>query len=260
MLRPLFFGTGRRRLFGVHQEPIAARARRHGVLLCYPGMHEYGALHWAFRKLAGMLVREGFDVFRFDWSGTGDSSGEAGDAALDDWVEEVALAADELRDASGAGRLTVLGMRLGAAIAARAVAKGLATSHLVLWDPVVSGRTYLAELDALDRHRNMRLLHPIRGEHHELLGYPFSPAARRETESIDLLAELPATARVGVFANIDRPGHAELAARARALGAAVVRQVVSEAAGTAQVSAGDAAVLPSKILAAMTAHVVEGAS
>ena len=78
-MKPLFFGEANRRLYGVYHPP--AKPSRHAVLLCYPGMQEYNAAHWMFRRLATSLSREGHHVLRFDYYGTGDSDGET-DAAL----------------------------------------------------------------------------------------------------------------------------------------------------------------------------------
>ena len=70
-MKPFFFGPSAQPRFGLLHPPAGERARRAGVLLCYPGVQEYNISHWAFRKLAGLLARAGFPVLRFDWAGTG---------------------------------------------------------------------------------------------------------------------------------------------------------------------------------------------
>src|ERR1700690_929523 len=99
-MKPAYFGSSSPPRFGVHAPSQAAKSRTTAVLLCYPGVQEYNMSHWAFRRLATMLAREGFHVLRFDWSGTGDSWGSAEDGTLEGWVDDVALAVQELRDAS----------------------------------------------------------------------------------------------------------------------------------------------------------------
>ena len=78
-MQPAFFGTSDKPLLGLYHPPTGPRAREVGVLLCYPGPQEYMSCHWAFRKLAALLAREGFHCFRFDYYGTGDSGGEGED-------------------------------------------------------------------------------------------------------------------------------------------------------------------------------------
>ena len=66
--------------------------------------------------------------------------------AVDRWVDEVATAAAELRSASRTTAVAMIGMRLGATLAALACRRGLEAERLVLWDAVLSGSAYLSEL------------------------------------------------------------------------------------------------------------------
>jgi pimeloyl-ACP methyl ester carboxylesterase len=120
--------------------------------MCYPIAHEYMTAHPAFRDLARMLTREGYAVLRFDYWGTGDSSGDQADATLAQWEESVDLAAAELKDMSGASQLSVIGVRFGAVLAARYAARSR-VRDLLLWDPVINGADYLAGLRTLHNTR-----------------------------------------------------------------------------------------------------------
>lgn len=189
---PRFFGAAHAPLYGVYHPPAAdAPARRAGVVLCYPGPQEYRQAHWAYRRLAALLAAQGVPVLRFDYHGTGDSAGASEDGSLTRWAGDVATAAEELRDAAGVRRVSLVGMRLGAAAAARACAAGLAVADLVLWDPVVRGADYLAALAA--EHAVACGLRQYPGSDRtgpdELLGYVVTPAMRAELEALDLAAE-----------------------------------------------------------------------
>ena len=81
-MKPIFFGDSKRKLYGVYAPPTGASRRSHAVLLCYPGLQEYGTSHWSFRRLSAMLAREGHHVLRFDYFGTGDSAGNVEDVTL----------------------------------------------------------------------------------------------------------------------------------------------------------------------------------
>lgn len=197
-MTPFFFGDADEQLYGVHHAP-SAQERAVGVVLCPPAPQEYMQAHWALRRLAILLAKEGFHALRFDYLGTGDSAGDVSRASIATWRENVRQAVRELVDLTGVRRVSLLGMRLGAAIAAEAVRPDLRLADLVLWEPVVRGRTYLADLDDVQRRKLAHTLDPpvLRDE---LLGFPLSPAMRRELEAIDLVAApIDGAARAAAF-------------------------------------------------------------
>lgn len=146
-----YFGEGPRLLGAIHH-PQRGRARSTAALLCNPFGEEATRAHRTYRVLATQLERAGYAAMRFDFSCTGDSSGEAAAASVEAWLADVATAAARLRAASGAEHVALIGLRLGATLAALASSRGdVRPQHLVLWDPVVSGRAYLTELAAQHR-------------------------------------------------------------------------------------------------------------
>lgn len=173
------------------------------MLLCNPFGEEASRSHRIYRVLATQLERAGFAVLRFDYSGTGDSAGEARDATLDAWLEDITAAAERLRALSGAARIAVVGLRLGASLAMLAGARGLAVRHLVLWDPVVDGAAYLRELTTQHRSymrseigetwRDQLVISPA-GVPEEALGAPISAALGAQLAAIDLAAPRHAVA------------------------------------------------------------------
>lgn len=145
-MNPLFFGPPESPLYGVYQPPQGP-PRRAGVVLCYPFGQEYMRAHRAFRQLALLLTGRGFHVLRFDYRGTGDSSGDLDRLQAEDWIDDVGTAITELRELSGTPHVSLLGLRLGALVAAAACCHGGASvENLLLWDPVLSGDEYAAEL------------------------------------------------------------------------------------------------------------------
>lgn len=167
------------------------------MLLCNPFGEEASRAHRTYRVLATQLERAGFAALRFDYTGTGDSLGDGRDATLAMWRADLAAAADRLREVSGASRLAVVGLRLGGTLAVLASAAGdLRARHLLLWDPVVRGATYLRELIAQHRAYMRQELGPrwrdrlvvgADGIPAEALGAPISPALGRELTQIDLM-------------------------------------------------------------------------
>lgn len=141
-MNPFFFGSSRNQLFGAYDPPPTGGRR--GVVLCYPWAREYLLVHGTFRYLARLLAGAGYHVLRFDYSGTGDSAGEFEDAGVEQWVGDIHTAIDELRDVGQVAQVTLIGLRYGAALAARAARGRRDVERLVLWDPVADGATYLA--------------------------------------------------------------------------------------------------------------------
>ncbi|AKU98434.1 putative hydrolase of the alpha/beta superfamily [Labilithrix luteola] len=135
-------------------------------------------------------------MMRFDYGGTGDSMGDGADVTVQSCLADVALAADELRAASGASKVVAIGLRLGGTLAALATSRcALRLRHLVMWDPVFEGRAYLAELAAMHRrymreeigeHWEDRSPVSAEGAPSEVLGAPISAAFASELGAIDL--------------------------------------------------------------------------
>lgn len=141
----LFFGSTQAPLYGVYHPALSSQRRGEGVVLCYPFGQEYMRAHRAFKILARSLSARGYDVLRFDYRGSGDSHGDIKDHTPLDWLEDIGTACDELRDMSGATKMTLIGLRLGALLATIA-ARQDPFCKLVLWDPVISGKHYLQEI------------------------------------------------------------------------------------------------------------------
>jgi pimeloyl-ACP methyl ester carboxylesterase len=148
---PCYFGASGAEMFGVYHPPQAAADRDVGVVVCPPMGREYLKTHRALRQLALHAARSGFHALRFDYRGCGDSAGEPASFGLREWAQDVASAADELKDRSGVGRVAFVGLRLGATLAVLAAGGRRDVEGLVLWEPVLDGPGYLGEIVDRDR-------------------------------------------------------------------------------------------------------------
>lgn len=224
-MRPFFFGRTEKPLFGIHHPPGVGSARPRAVVLCPPFGPEYLRAHRSLRELAHGLAASGFHVIRFDYYGTGDSGGAKEEGTVEQWLEDVQGAVEEAKEASGAARVSVVGLRFGAALAAVAGTERRDIDAMVLWNPIVSGQTHLADL--LERHAALMATRPKPKGYRqsdpptETLGAPLTPALREGLSAIDLmtLPRSPAP-RVAVFCNEDDPPAAALHERLRHQGAA----------------------------------------
>ena len=107
---------------------------------------------YTFRCLADRLAEAGFVTLRFDYEGTGDSAGADGQPGrVEAWLRSIGTATELVRGL-GLGRVSVVGLRMGATFAAEVFGSGpAAIDDLILWDPCASGRTFLREQGALGR-------------------------------------------------------------------------------------------------------------
>lgn len=180
-MNPYFFGDSRQPLFGAYHPPRGKTSLGCGVLLCYPIGQEYMRCHRAYRQLANLLTRRGLHVFRFDYFGTGDSAGESDEGRPSVWRVNIGDAIEELQSNAAIDRVSLVGLRLGGALAALASAGRDDVDQLVLWDPVVNGAAYLRELAAVADE-------PVDAGSDTVgvLGFPLTAMMRDEIEKIEL--------------------------------------------------------------------------
>lgn len=196
-----FEGNGRGLLGSAHLAQ-RLRAPEASVVLCNPFGEEAARAHRAYRVLADKLQEAGFSTLRFDYSGTGDSSGDAADCRVDRWLEDIEAAARELQAQTGSKRTVLVGLRFGATLAALcAMRRRLRIMHLVVWDPVVRGSPYLRELadmhrKYMDEELGLQWRHSSPQDPDarptEALGMPISRALAADIEGIDIADSMPA--------------------------------------------------------------------
>lgn len=180
------FGTGARRLFGVYLPGAVEGPSARVAVLCSPWGQEYLRSHRSVRQLGLLLNTAGFHVLRFDYYGTGDSAGDMVDATVRDWEEDVMQAIDEAKDTAGVDRVCLIGLRLGGSLAAEVAARRPEDiKDLVLWDPVISGRDYVAALRGIARAN----IHSAPEQATlQVNGFPLTPVMASELTAIDLVA------------------------------------------------------------------------
>lgn len=201
-LQPFYFGGGENRLFGCLHSPVASWSGV-GVVLCYPQGPEYTRSHRAFRVFAERLSRVGCAVLRFDYSGCGDSGGEHVDATLSRWRRDIRRAVSELATRLAPDRIVLAGRRLGGSLAAQVAVDAPEIDGLVLWDPVIRGERYVAELveqhgEFVTRPQGFGLVVLDEGWKakedsgvRELMGYDLSSAMLEELADLDLSHAVP---------------------------------------------------------------------
>jgi alpha-beta hydrolase superfamily lysophospholipase len=212
----VWFGSEERPLYGWVSTPAHGLARG-GAILCPPMGEEGRAAHRTFRRLAETLAERGIVALRFDYDGTGDSAGLQDDPnRVRAWLGSVAAARQYLLDL-GVTDVSAVGMRLGATLAACQAAASKPFHGLALWDPCLSGRTFLREGEALfalgeDDGR----VHDDGFRHTP--GFQYDDATAKQMRSLDL-AKIPADSRLAgrvlLLTRTDRPAPEGIEQRVR---------------------------------------------
>ncbi len=144
---PLYFESGANRLFAWLHSPSTPLDPKLGVVICSPFGYEAICAHRSVREFAEAIAAVGIPALRFDYLGTGDSADiDENSDYIKAWSQDVIAAIRELKSRTGVDRVCLLGIRLGALLAALAAAECRLVESLILIGPVVSGRRYVREL------------------------------------------------------------------------------------------------------------------
>ena len=259
-----YFGKPDRALFGAYHPPSETLRRNAGVVLCYPIGHEYIRAHRAFFHLATRLSEGGIHVLRFDYAGCGDSHDRPDPPDLGTWTDDVRAACQELRAGADVKRLCLIGLRVGASLAAMAAAQDGDLEALVLWDPVAEGRAHLREVRELHAQwLRGSFARPSRREPkpavEEVLGFPLPRALERSLEDLDFHALNLGGARHSLVLDTQAEGSSAAVCRElRARGIEVeYRHVPSPSAWVKRKDAQGDAVVPVAVLEVVVSWVMQ---
>jgi alpha-beta hydrolase superfamily lysophospholipase len=204
-----------------------------GVVMCGP--HGYEDLcvfrHW--RHLAETLAQRGLPTLRFDYPGTGDSSGdESLPASVAAWVLCIRQAMQLLRDLAGVEKIALVGLRMGALLASLAAEQG-DVAALALLAPISSGEACYRELRALalmaveTRHRATASVGPA--GRLEAAGFVYTAETLADLRAVTLAPAGVVLADTVLVLN--RPGaavDASFSARLATSGAAVQEEIFQD--------------------------------
>ncbi len=136
-------------VFALFHEAAQARPDATAVLICPPFGWDDITSYRPRRTWAEYLAEAGHPTLRFDFPGTGDSSGTPQDpgrvAACSD---AVVSAASWLREQTGRRRVAAIGMSLGGLMACKAIADGASIDEIVLWATPSRGASFVREARA----------------------------------------------------------------------------------------------------------------
>jgi exosortase A-associated hydrolase 2 len=130
--------------FAVLHKPSPALQARGTILYVHPFADEMNLSRRTVAHAARGLAEDGWIVLLLDLLGCGDSSGEFGEASWEAWVDDVCFTFTWLQRQHRA--MPVLwGIRAGCLLITEAVHRLSLQAHLMLWQPVSSGRLFLGQ-------------------------------------------------------------------------------------------------------------------
>jgi len=142
---PFFLDNQGRGLYCIQYTPAAPP--KGGIVLCHPFAEEKLWAQRVFVSFARLLSQHGYSVLRVDYMGHGDSEGDFEEATLTTRLSDISCAFDHLKSQLGPETpLGLAGLRLGATLAAILSEKKDDIGFLILWEPVVDGKSYLRQL------------------------------------------------------------------------------------------------------------------
>jgi exosortase A-associated hydrolase 2 len=140
---PFFLASGSMRLFCVYFPPCSTG--RGSYVFVPPFAEEMNRSRSMVAAQARALAANGFGVLLVDLFGTGDSSGQFGEATWDSWKAS-ALAGYEWLHGRSKRAPGIWGLRLGAALAAKLLEeRAIAAEHAIFWQPVTNSKSMLTQ-------------------------------------------------------------------------------------------------------------------
>ena len=217
-LEAFYLNVGDGRRFCLLQRPDGGVAWRGAVLYLHPFAEEMNKSRRMAALQARSLAEAGYGVLQIDLHGCGDSSGDFGDASWASWQDDARCAALWLRERSDAD-LWWWGLRAGALLAC-AAARGFSDpARLLLWQPVISGKSLVQQFLRLrlaselvsesETGGGRAMMAALRaqlaqGESVEIGGYRLSPSLAAGLEQAEL-ALPPSLVRAEWFELSTRP-------------------------------------------------------
>jgi len=203
METPLFFRNKSCNLFGVlhspddHQKPLFGK--KLGFVFCHPFAEEKLIAHRVMVNLARRLTGEGIYCLRFDYMGHGDSDADFEDSTIETRLSDIHCAVEYLKNRYQVERIGLLGVRLGATLAALVCGSIPVINALVLISPIVKGKPYIEQCLRSNLTTQMAIFRKIVKDREQLVrdlmagekvnidGYLLTRTLYQQIEAINLL-------------------------------------------------------------------------
>ena len=183
---PFFFGPD---LFGIWRDaPNAARV----WVLAPPFAEEEKSARRTLTDIARHFGGGGAASLLFSFRGCGDSGGDFAEMGLDEWRADLSSAVEEAHRRAPGAEVALLGVRLGASLCLEVAATRDDIAEVVLIEPLLSGRSFLAQQLMRQKIRAQMTEAPsaeqgVRSaEWDDLDGWPLGARMKADLNALDL--------------------------------------------------------------------------
>src|SRR5690606_15036176 len=194
-IEPHWIGEQPRRLYAA-LHPAMGPVTGLGLLVVPPLLHEQARSRRLLTQVAARISAFGIACLRFDYFGSGDSGGRGVQMDLASMREDIGVAAAALRSTPGVERIAMLAVRGGSLALASWLAAGGEVDRVVLWEPIVDGAGWVAELEDADARElrstdryPLRRGVPVESSERQLMGFDVSPRLRGDLAGIQVSAD-----------------------------------------------------------------------
>jgi exosortase A-associated hydrolase 2 len=194
-----FFPNESYNLFGILHEP-EIESNGEGFVFCHPFAEEKLWSHRVFVNFARELAKLGYTILRFDYMGHGDSDGKFEESSIETRISDIKCAAELIRNKmDDNSKINLLGLRLGATLAAMVAEEVENINRLILWGPILNGSSYMKQMLRINiatqsavykevRYNTEALIQQMKeGKTVNIDGYEVAWDLFQQTKKIDLL-------------------------------------------------------------------------
>lgn len=183
---PFWLDAGSRCLYAaLHRPGILGGSV--GVVLVPPLLHEQPRSRRFLTEVAIRLAGQGLHCLRFDFFGTGDSSGAGADLDFASMRMDLDSAVATLGERTCVERVVLLVWRGAALSVCEWIQRGGHADMVVLWEPIIDGSSWLLELESTDASERAERPGYRPGvacttdtSDGQLMGFPASPRLRQD--------------------------------------------------------------------------------
>ena len=199
---PFYFGPHNKKLLGWLHRVTSSDQLDTCVVICPPLAVEYMSTYRSMRYLADYFALMGIPALRFDYHGTGDSSGLNDEGnRLEDWLWSIEQAYEQVKQLTGCSKVGFVGLRMGGTLASL-VSQKLDLDFLVVWAALENGRRFIRETRAIQ----MTGISQTKGEASDLIeagGMVYWPETADAIAKINLTEISPKASRILIIPRDD---------------------------------------------------------